>query len=101
MDKYTPEQVESLAAMVSKAPAVSMTGTSISVEVSHGVEVYKALRAYAERLRQDEKDAKDAARYRWLRENDGGSIYAITGDVDGVHPEQLDDAIDTAMKECP
>ena len=39
------------------------------------------LRAYAERLRQDDKDAKDAARYRWLREE-----------------EDWDSAIDEAIK---
>ena len=42
--------------------------------------------------------SRDAERYRLLRELDGGAIYALVGDCDGIHPEQLDSAIDAAMK---
>lgn len=40
---------------------------------------------------------KDADRYRHWREMDGGAIYAITFDCDGIHPEKLDAAIDADM----
>ena len=39
---------------------------------------------------------EDAERWRALRELDGGEIYALLGDCDGVHPEQADAAIDRA-----
>jgi hypothetical protein len=39
---------------------------------------------------------KDAERWRALREMDGGEIYALLGDCDGIHPEQADAAIDQA-----
>ena len=38
----------------------------------------------------------DAERWRALRELDGGEIYALLGDCDGIHPEQADAAIDQA-----
>ena len=38
----------------------------------------------------------DAERWRALREMDGGEIYALLGDCDGIHPEQADAAIDQA-----
>ena len=41
---------------------------------------------------------EDAERWRALREMDGGEIYALLGDCDGVHPEQADAAIDAAMR---
>jgi len=37
---------------------------------------------------------EDAERWRALREMDGGEIYALLGDCDGIHPEQADAAID-------
>lgn len=40
----------------------------------------------------------DAARWRALREMDGGEIYALLGDCDGIHPDQADAAIDKAME---
>lgn len=39
----------------------------------------------------------DAERWRALREMDGGEIYALLGDCDGIHPEQADAAIDAAL----
>lgn len=39
---------------------------------------------------------EDAERWRALREMDGGEIYALLGDCDGIHPEQADAAIDQA-----
>lgn len=39
---------------------------------------------------------EDAERWRALREMDGGEIYALLGDCDGIHPEQTDAAIDRA-----
>ncbi|TCP06600.1 hypothetical protein [Caldimonas thermodepolymerans] len=39
---------------------------------------------------------EDAERWRALREMDGGEIYALLGDCDGIHPEQADAAIDRA-----
>lgn len=41
---------------------------------------------------------EDAARWRALREMDGGEIYALLGDCDGIHPEHADAAIDAAME---
>lgn len=40
---------------------------------------------------------EDAERWRALRELDGGEIYALLGDCDGIHPEQADAAIDQAL----
>lgn len=42
---------------------------------------------------------EDAERWRALREMDGGEIYALLGDCDGIHPEQADAAIDAARKQ--
>jgi hypothetical protein len=39
---------------------------------------------------------ENAERWRALREMDGGEIYALLGDCDGIHPEQADAAIDQA-----
>ena len=39
---------------------------------------------------------EDAERWRALREMDGGEIYALLGDCDGIHPELTDAAIDQA-----
>ena len=39
----------------------------------------------------------DAERWRAVREMDGGEIYAVLGDCDGMHPELADVAIDAAM----
>jgi hypothetical protein len=39
---------------------------------------------------------EDAERWRALREMDGGEVYALLGDCDGIHPEQADAAIDQA-----
>ena len=47
MDKFTPEQVSDIAAYLDRW------------QFTRGAEM---LRAYAERLRQDEKDARDEAR---------------------------------------
>jgi len=44
-----------------------------------------------------EKLKKDAARYRYLRELDGGSIYKLLGDYDGMHGEVMDSAIDASI----
>lgn len=52
--------------------------------------VLDQLQAENERLRED------AERWRALRELDGGEIYALLGDCDGIHPEQADAAIDRA-----
>lgn len=44
---------------------------------------------------------KDAARYRWLRDNDGSESVAIenaSGEVRYVFGEELDAAIDAAME---
>ena len=67
------------------------------------------LRAYAARLREDDENAKDAARYRWLRDSDGagGRIYCAMDqfEADGqclatlLSGSVLDDAIDAAMRE--
>ena len=67
------------------------------------------LRAYAARLREDDENAKDAARYRWLRDSDGagGRIYCAMDqfEADGqciatlLSGKQLDEAIDAAMRE--
>jgi hypothetical protein len=46
---------------------------------------------------EQSEDGRDAARWRALRELDGGEIYALLGDCDGIHPEQADAAIDAAM----
>ena len=43
-----------------------------------------------------EATREDAERWRALREMDGGEIYALLGDCDGIHPEQADAAIDRA-----
>lgn len=51
-----------------------------------------ALQAEIEALRED------AERWRALREMDGGEIYALLGDCDGIHPEQADAAIDQARE---
>ena len=40
---------------------------------------------------------EDAGRWRALREMDGGEVYALLGDYDGIHPEQADAAIDAAL----
>lgn len=42
---------------------------------------------------------EDSERWRALRELDGGEIYALLGNCDGIHPEQADAAIDAAMAE--
>jgi len=44
------------------------------------------------------QERKDAERWRALREMDGGEIYALLGDCDGIHPELTDAAIDAAMR---
>jgi len=41
---------------------------------------------------------EDAERWRALREMDGGEIYALLGDCDGIHPEQADASIDEAIE---
>jgi len=41
---------------------------------------------------------EDAERWRALREMDGGEIYALLGDCDGIHPELTDAAIDQARE---
>lgn len=43
---------------------------------------------------------RDAERWRATREMDGGAIYRVLGDCDGMHPEQHDTAIDAAMQEA-
>ena len=42
---------------------------------------------------------EDAERWRALREMDGGEIYALLGDCDGIHPEKADAAIDAHLRE--
>lgn len=46
---------------------------------------------------------KDAERYRWLRENDGDDQVIVNWNIgsDWVSSENLDAAIDAAMKEQP
>ena len=44
------------------------------------------------------QERKDAERWRALREMDGGEIYALLGDCDGIHPELTDAAIDQARE---
>jgi addiction module HigA family antidote len=58
---------------------------------------YKCAVREIERLRtENERLREDAERWRALREMDGGEIYALLGDCDGIHPEQADAAIDRA-----
>ena len=69
----------------------------------------RMLRAFAARLREDDENAKDAARYQWLRDSDGagGRIYCAMDqfEADGqciatlLSGDQLDEAIDDAMRE--
>ena len=40
---------------------------------------------------------KGAERYQTLREMDGGSIYALLGDYDGIHGEEMDARVDRAI----
>ena len=68
-----------------------------------------AIHDFAARLREDDDTAKDAARYRWLRDSDGagGRIYCAMDqfEADGqclatlLGGRVLDDAIDAAMRE--
>jgi hypothetical protein len=67
--------------------------------------LYAALAAHDAQQQEPAQDAKDAARYRWLRDAlyigsmDVGEAY-ITMKVVGACPttEQFDDAIDAAME---
>jgi DNA repair exonuclease SbcCD ATPase subunit len=62
---------------------------------------YSDERRRAERLAAALEAAReDAERWRALREMDGGEIYALLGDCDGIHPEQADAAIDQARGEA-
>jgi hypothetical protein len=57
----------------------------------------RELLAERDQLAADLEAAReDAERWRALREMDGGEIYALLGDCDGIHPEQADAAIDRA-----
>src|SRR5690606_26341466 len=48
--------------------------------------------------REIERLRADAEGWRALGEMDGGEIYALLGDCDGIHPDQADAAIDAAME---
>jgi hypothetical protein len=63
---------------------------------AHGYGAFGLLREAAAAL---EAAREDAERWRALREMDGGEIYALLGDCDGIHPEQADAAIDQARGE--
>ena len=88
MDKYTPELVERVANLISETFAVAAD----------------MLLNYAERLRQDDKDALDAARYRWLR-NRQDNLYLLVAQPAGEQMEDLldgidlDETIDAALKD--
>lgn len=58
------------------------------------VTAQQALQTLRERVRNMERDA---ARWRAIRELDGGSIYHLLGDADGMHPEQVDAAVDAFL----
>jgi len=55
-------------------------------------------KAWQARAALHTQERKDAERWRALREMDGGEIYALLGDCDGIHPELTDAAIDAAMR---
>ena len=98
------ERIEELAAqMEASDPTDSFWKTfARSVEA----EARAPLLAEIDRLKaQVAKLQKDAARYRWLRRaladrSDGGKSHWFCSIRDN-HPEELDEAIDTAMKEKP
>lgn len=52
---------------------------------------------HASRDAEVEALKRDAERYRWLRELDGGAIYHLLGACDGIYQEKVDAAIDAAM----
>ena len=57
MNEFTVEQIER------EALYIKQFNFELAVHSS------RMLRAYAARLREDDENAKDAARYRWLRDN--------------------------------
>ena len=110
MDKFTVEQVERcLARREYELVAVKRHYGPEFVQNPHYDEINAMLRAFAARLREDDENAKDAARYRWLRDSDGagGRIYCAMDqfEADGqclatlLSGSVLDDAIDAAMRE--
>ena len=98
MDRFTPEEVDAAA-----------SETESSRVYCGDFNVADMLRAYAARLREDDVNAKDAARYRWLRDSDGdgGRIYCAVDqfEADGqciatlLSGSEMDDTIDAAMRE--
>ena len=89
MNKFTPEEVDAAASETE------------SIRVYCGdFNVADMLRAFAARLREGDVNAKDAARYRWLRD-----CYMKDPDfygdvlVENIDGSALDAAIDAAMRE--
>lgn len=95
-DKFTVEQVaaaldrclKSQERVAEQVDAANPDDPYASLMVRDDIDM---LRAYAARLREDERDAKDAMRYRWLRRPETDGRMALS--YSGTH---LDAAIDAA-----
>ena len=110
MNKFTVEQVERcLARREYELVVVKRHQGPEFVPNPHYDEINAMLRAFAARLREDDENAKDAARYRWRRSanDDGHSVYCATDHIESdgqsilelLGGNELDVAIDAAMRE--
>ena len=102
MDKFTVEQVERcLARREHELVVVKRHYGPEFVQNPHYDETNAMLRAYAARLREDGQNAKDAARYRQLRNPDPSPCapYVLTVDDGGLVGEALDAACDAAIEQ--